>query len=435
MYNENEFNYSADNHFKRASEPKKSGFGKNVFIPFLSGVVGASLVVGVCFGVPSVKNTLIGNTLTSVPTVSTPSKQDNNAISTDLTNISNYSDTATSVAKTVLPSIVGIEVTYNVNSLWGTSEGSATGSGIIISEDGYIITNNHVISAENTSSSYYEITKATGLKVKLYNNDTEYDATVVGTDAYTDLAVIKIDATGLTPAVLGNSDSINVGEFAMAIGNPLGMDFTVTAGIISAVNREVAGEDGSTYLAIQTDAAINSGNSGGALVNANGEVIGINTLKLSGAGIEGVGFAIPINSTTDVVSQLIEFKTVKRPYIGVTGLAIDTETAELYGLPTGISVREISENSPAKEAGIQVGDIITKIEGTKVSTIAELNRIKYTYSIGDKITLTILRNGKEQEIKLVLSEEPEETSTSEDVEIQSTPKYYQEYPSIWDFFR
>ena len=343
--------------------------------------------------------------------------------SNNLTNISNYSDTATSVAKTVLPSIVGIEVTYNVNSLWGTSEGSATGSGIIISEDGYIITNNHVISAES-SSSYYEITKATGLKVKLYGNDTEYNATVIGTDAYTDLAVIKIDATNLTPAVLGNSDSINVGEFAMAIGNPLGMDFSVTAGIISAVNREVSGEDGSTYLAIQTDAAINSGNSGGALVNASGEVIGINTLKLSGAGIEGVGFAIPINSTTDVISQLIEFKTVKRPFIGISGIAIDTETAELYGLPTGISVREISENSPAKEAGIEIGDIITKIEGTEISTLAELNRIKYTYNIGDTITLTILRNGKEQEIKIVLSEEPKESNSTENTESQTIPNQH-----------
>lgn len=431
MYNENEFNYSSDNHFKKADITRKSTFGSNVFVPFLSGIVGASLVIGVCFGVPNIKNSLIGpSNSTSVPTFSTQTNQEQ---STNLTNISNYSDTATSVAKTVLPSIVGIEVTYSVNSLWGTSEGSAAGSGIIISEDGYIITNNHVISTES-SASYYEITKATGLKVKLYGNDKEYDATVVGTDAYTDLAVIKIDATGLTPAILGNSDSINVGEFAMAIGNPLGMDFTVTAGIISAVNREVSGEDGSTYLAIQTDAAINSGNSGGALVNANGEVIGINTLKISGAGIEGVGFAIPINSTTDVISQLIEFKTVKRPYIGVTGIAIDKETAELYGLPTGISVRAISENSPAKEAGIEVGDIITKIEDKDVSTIAELNRIKYTYGIGDTVTLTILRNGKEQKIKVVLSEEPKDTEEAEDYTAPEQNEY-QELPSIWDFFR
>lgn len=147
----------------------------------------------------------------------------------------------------------------------------------------------------------------------------------------------------------------------MAIGNPLGMDFSVTAGIISAVNREVSASDGTTYLAIQTDAAINSGNSGGALVNSNGEVIGINNLKLSGTGIEGIGFAIPINSTTDVVSQLIEFKTVKRPYIGISGQAIDSNITEIYGLPAGISVQSVEEDSPAKSAGIEKGDIITKI--------------------------------------------------------------------------
>lgn len=438
MNNENEFNYSPDNQFKKAKAPHKSGFGKTVFIPFISGILGASLVVGICFGVPQVKSKLIGNANTSIPTFSTQTKQESNINSSNFTNISNYSDTASTVAKAVLPSIVGIEVTYSVNSFWGTSEGSATGSGIIISEDGYIITNNHVISAENSSSSYYEITKATGIKVKLYDNDTVYNATVVGTDAYTDLAVIKIDAKGLTPAVLGDSDAISVGEFAMAIGNPLGMDFTVTAGIISAVNREVYGEDGSTYLAIQTDAAINSGNSGGALVNSNGEVIGINTLKLSGTGIEGVGFAIPINSTTDVISQLIEFKTVKRPYIGVTGIAIDSATAELYGLPKGVSVREIAENSPAKAAGIEIGDIITKIEGTEISTVPELNRIKYTYNIGDTITLTILRDGKQQDIKVILSEEPEVTEETKEQKIieqniQTIPK--QNSPSIWDFFR
>lgn len=437
MYNENEFNYSSDNHFRKAKIEKKSSFGKNIVVPFLSGIVGASLVIGVCFGVPSIKNTLISSNNTTVPTFSAPTKQENSINSTDLTNIANYSDTASTVARTVLPSIVGIEVTYNVNSFWGTSQGKATGSGIIISEDGYIITNNHVISAENSSSSYYQITEATELKVKLYDNDTEYKATVVGTDSYTDLAVIKIDATGLTPATLGDSDSVSVGEFAMAIGNPLGMDFTVTAGIISAVNREVAGEDGSTYLAIQTDAAINSGNSGGALVNSKGEVIGINTLKLSGAGIEGVGFAIPINSTTDVISQLIEFKTVKRPYIGVSAIAIDSATAELYNLPKGVSVREIAENSPAKEAGIQVGDIITKIEGTEISTVPELNQIKYKYNIGDTVTLTILRDGKEKDIKILLGEEPEITEEEKNSEknTQTVPDTHQTFPSIWDLFR
>ena len=314
MDNENDFNFSNDNSFKKVSYKQPSnGFGKNVFLPFISGVVGATLVVGTCFGVPSVKEKIINaKSYTTSTSAGTSSENPLNLI-----NISDYSNTSIAVAEKVLPSVVGITVTYQVNSIFGATSGDATGSGIIISEDGYILTNNHVISSES-SSSFYAISEATDIKVNIYNDKESYKATVVGTDAYTDLAVLKIDKTGLTPAVLGNSDESKVGEYVMAIGNPLGMDYSVTTGIISAINREVQSE-GTTYLAIQTDAAINSGNSGGALVNANGEVIGINTLKLSGNGVEGIGFAIPISSTTSIINQLIEFKEVKRPYIVIAG--------------------------------------------------------------------------------------------------------------------
>ena len=439
MDNENEFNYSPDNHFKKADKTKNTGFGKTVFVPFLSGVVGAGLVVGICFGVPEIKENLIGTPKVSVPTYSTINTNSGN--NSSAITISDTTQLGSTVASKVLPSIVGIEVTYNVNSFWGSSTGTAAGSGIIISEDGYIITNNHVISAESTSS-YYEITKATGLKVKLYNDDTEYTATVIGTDAYTDLAVIKIDTTGLTPATLGNSDDVKVGDYAMALGNPIGMDFTVTAGIVSAINREVQSNDGSTYVAIQTDAAINSGNSGGALVNSNGEVIGINTLKLSGSGIEGIGFAIPINSTTDVVSQLIDHKNVTRPFIGISGEAISSQVAELYKLPKGISVQSVIKDSPADKAGIKEGDIITKIEDKEVTSVPELNRYKNNYKIGDTITLTLLRSGKEEEVHVTLSEEPKEEKEDKNdssKDTQSTPNKSLEERnysgSIWDFFR
>jgi len=442
MNSENEFSYSVDNGFKQTTPPKKSGFGKNVFVPFVSGIVGASLVIGVCFGVPNVRTALIGDTNTKTENSYSSVQKNSNSSNASIQSIANNSDTAVEVASSVLPSIVGIKVSYNVNSFWGTSQAEATGSGVIISEDGYIITNNHVVSTENSSSSYYAITEATGLKVKLYGDDTEYEAKIIGTDAYTDLAVIKIEKSGLTPAILGNSDDLKVGQFVMAIGNPLGMDFSVTAGIVSAVNREVSASDGTTYLAIQTDAAINSGNSGGALVNGNGEVIGINNLKLSGTGIEGIGFAIPINSTTDVVSQLIEFKTVKRPFIGISGQSIDSSITEIYGLPAGISVQEVEENSPAKEAGIEKGDIITKIEGQEVTTVAELNRIKYQYKIGDTITLTILRSGQEKEIKITLGEEPVQEDDNNEEKKSSTPKTKETTPnqndnssSIWDLFR
>ena len=447
MDNENEFNYSSENHFKKAETPKKSGLGKTVFIPFLSGVVGAGLVIGVCFGVPEIKDKVIGKTTTTIPTYSSAPIQEVSIPNTvNSTDIPSYSQISSSVAEKVLPSIVGIEVTYNVNSFWGSSTGKAGGSGIIISEDGYIITNNHVVSAE--SSSYYEITKATGIKVKLYNDDKEYDATVIGTDAYTDLAVIKINEKGLTAAQLGNSDDIKLGEFAMALGNPVGMNFSVTAGIISGINREVKTTDGTTYIAIQTDAAINSGNSGGALVDSDGKVIGINTLKLSGSGIEGMGFAIPINSTTNVITQLIDHQSVTRPFIGIKGESTDTNAAKIYGLPTGIYVTEVIKDSPAEKAGIQLKDIITKIEGKDVTSVSELNRIKYNYNIGDTVTLTILRNGQEQEIKVTLVEEPEDkedsSSSSDTTKTPSSEDNSQNniqiFPdsssgSIWDFFR
>ncbi len=430
--NQNQFNYSKDNNFTFKKSNFKSssnnGFGKTVLVPFLSGIIGATLVIGTCFGVPSIKQKLIGRN--SIFTSSSSSDG-----STNLVNISNYSDTSISVAKKVLPSVVGITVTYQVNSLFGNSSGEGSGSGIILTEDGYIVTNNHVISSES-SSSYYAITEATGIKINLYNDSTQYDATVIGTDPITDLAVLKIDKTGLTPAVLGNSNEVQVGEFVMAIGNPLGMDYSVTSGIVSALNREVE-SDGNTYNAIQTDAAINSGNSGGALVNSNGEVIGINTLKFSGTGIEGIGFAIPISSTTNIIDQLIEYKTVKRPYIGITGSSVDSTTAQRYNLPEGIYVESVEKDSPADKAGLKQSDIITKIEGKEVKSVNELNQIKYTYNIGDTVKLTVYRNNQESEFNITLAEQPEETENNNN---QPNIQQYnfnqgQNNGSIFDFFR
>ena len=414
MDNDNEFNYSEENHFKAPKTTKKSrGFGKTIVFPFISGILGASVVIGACFGIPSIKDKIIGTTTSS--SFSTPTSTQTTL---DVVNLSEFSNTSINVAQKVLPSIVGITVNYNVNSVFGNSTAKATGSGIIISEDGYIVTNNHVISSESNAS-YYAITEATGITVNLYNDSTEYTATIVGTDSYTDLAVIKIDATGLTPATLGNSDNVQVGEFAMAVGNPLGMQSSVTSGIVSAVNREVTTEDGTTYTAIQTDAAINSGNSGGALVNANGEVIGINTLKLSGDGIEGMGFAIPINSTTKVISELIEYKEVRRPYIGITGSAVSEEISTRYNVPQGVYVESVEAGGPAEAAGLKVGDIITKIQGTDVSTVQELNNIKNTYSIGDEVTLTVYSNNEYKDVKIKLQEQVvEEATTNNNASVQ-----------------
>lgn len=431
MNNENEFNVTPDNSFKKSySKPVHSaGFGKTVFVPFLSGIIGASLVVGTCFGVPSIKQKLVGSPHYTTSTSASESSGESNFV-----NIAEYSNTSTYVAEKVLPSVVGITVTYQISSFFGgTGTSEATGSGIIISEDGYIVTNNHVISSESTSN-YYQISEATGIKVNLYGDSETYEATVVGTDSYTDLAVLKIEKTGLTPATLGNSSDLKVGEFVMAIGNPLGMDYSVTCGVVSAIDREVTVE-GTTYNAIQTDAAINSGNSGGALVNGKGEVVGINTLKLAGSGIEGIGFAIPISSTTSIIDQLIDHQTVKRPYIGISGSAVDSVTAQRYNLPEGVYVEGVEEDSPAAKAGIVKSDIITKIEGKEIKSVNELNKIKYTYNIGDTITLTLVRNSQEMDVKVTLVETPENIEETTNQTQQNANQDIYSSGTIFDFFR
>lgn len=393
---------------------KQNNFGKTVLIPFASGVIGCSLVLGTCFGIPSIKEKLIGNQTSTVQT----STQTASGTTTNLVSLSNFSNTAVFAANKILPSIVGIEVSYSVasnsiGSFFGysqpqTSTATATGSGIIISEDGYIVTNNHVVDS-SSSNSYYELSKATSIKIKLnsdtYGDDATYDATVVGQDSQTDLAVLKIEKKGLTAAEFADSDQAVVGEFVMAVGSPLGLDTTVTQGIISAVNREVE-SDGTKYTCIQTDAAINSGNSGGALINSDGKVIGINTLKLSGTGVEGIGFAIPINSATDVISQLKDHQKVLRPYIGITGINLDEQTAKKYKLEVGVYIKSVEDFSPAEKAGLKAGDVIIKADGKSITTMDELNEIKNSHQIGDTMTLTVNRNGSDKNISVTLEETP-----------------------------
>ena len=407
-------NYS----FKSSKKPKEKktkngpGFAKTVLLPFASGIIGATLVVGICFSIPGIKNEILGTT-SYIPKDNNSNINYNN-VNLNLVSLSNISDTGVAVAQKVLPSIVGISVEYSVNSLFSRnpSTAKAEGSGVIISSDGYILTNNHVIdtsSSSSSSSSYYEVNKASKIEVYLYNDDTPYEAEIVGTDEQTDLAVIKIDKTDLTAATLGDSDTVQVGEWCMSVGNPLGMRSTVCQGSISALNREITDSEGKTYTVLQTDAAINEGNSGGALVNSNGEVIGINTLKASGEGVEGLGFAIPINSTKDIYSDLIQYNKVKRPYIGITGSDITEETIKAnptFDLKEGAYVRSVEDYSPAQKAGIKVGDIIIKADNETVESMDDLNEVKNSHQIGDKMTLTIYRDGKESTVELTLAEQP-----------------------------
>ncbi len=301
------------------------------------------------------------------------------------------------------PAVVGI-INKAVYSSYGNMFGQggsnneeveqSSGSGVVISADGYIITNNHVIEG------------ASGLVVIL-NNGEQYTAKVVGSDTKTDLAVLKIDASELTYAKLGVSSDLRVGDTAIAIGNPLGQEFagTTTQGIISGLNRSVT-VDNKTLTLIQTDAAINPGNSGGALVNCYGEVIGINTAKISSSSLEGLGFAIPIDEAKPVTEDLITNGYVTgRPVIGIAGRAVTEKDAQAYNLKVGVYVSSMTANSPAHMAGIKIGDIITECEGKKITTVDELNEIKNKHAVGDELKLKVYRQGKTVNITLILGEE------------------------------
>lgn len=259
-----------------------------------------------------------------------------------------------------------------------------SGSGIIIRENGYIVTNQHVIDG------------ATAITVILNTGD-EYEATLVGADSKSDLAVLKIDKTGLSAATLGDSDKLQVGELAVAIGNPLGQELegSVTHGIISAVNRKMT-VDNKVYNLVQTDAAINPGNSGGALVNKYGEVIGINTIKLSSTEVEGIGFAIASSEAIPIIEDLINNGYVSgRPLVGIS----------VTQNRNGLTVEQISKGSGAEQSGLQIGDLIVKADGQSVKTSAQLNEIRDKKSPHDTLTLTVIRNGEILDINVVLSED------------------------------
>ena len=324
--------------------------------------------------------------------------KENNLNTDNLTTTSIPKTSITEVAEKVGPAVVGISTTKS-NWMDSTSSESA-GSGIVFDLDGYIVTNQHVIEG------------GTKIMVSLPNGK-KAEAKVIGQDAKTDLAVLKVEEKGLTTAKFGNSDSIRVGDSVIAIGNPLGEKFagSVTSGIVSAKQREMTMQEQGytrTYNVIQTDASINPGSSGGALLNANGEVIGINTLKISSA--EGMGFAIPINEAKTIIDELIKTGYIKRPFLGVGSVYLDAETAKAYGIPSGIGIKQVVQGSAAEKAGLNPGDIITEIEGKKVESADDLTNVMNKKKIGDTLKLKVVNeSGKSKEVKATLTENPKES--------------------------
>jgi len=308
-------------------------------------------------------------------------------------------------------STVGITTSITTN-FWGyTTTSAASGSGFIITEDGYILTNHHVIEGSNS------------ITVTLYDGTT-YDAQLIGYDESLDTAVLKVEAEGLVPVVLGDSDNLNVGDSVIAIGNPLGeLTFSLTAGAVSALDREVTLST-TTMDLIQTDCAINSGNSGGALFNLYGEVIGITNAKyssssMSEASIDNIGFAIPINDAMNIVRSIIENGYIAKPYIGVSIMDVSAET-QSYGLPQGAAVKEIVEGSPAEAAGLQLNDIITKADDTEITGSNDLVDYIGSRSAGDIVKLTVYRQGQTMEITLEIGEQIKSALANEETEAEQS---------------
>ncbi len=326
------------------------------------------------------------------------------------------------IVEKVMPSVVGIESTFSMpeqqrsggNRFFGfgfdfggeqvQQDPVGTGTGVTVTEDGYIVTNAHVI---------YDSQNGCGLAsdIKVLLGDDTYEAEVIGYDTDCDLAVLKVDGKGLTAAEFGDSDELKLGENVIAIGNPLGFDLmnTVTRGCVSGLNRNITINDKSMNL-IQTDAAINSGNSGGPLINKYGQVIGINSSKMSSsyygeASIEGIGFAIPSNEVSKIVDDIMNFGYVTgKPQLGISCQAVTETISQMYNMPVGVYVVEVSENSAAEKAGLRKGDIITAVNGVEVTTSEELTAQKNLHSAGDEIELTFIRDGEEMTAKVTLDE-------------------------------
>lgn len=385
----NEDNRSSENEFQEAPQPspeKPKRAKRVVQLTWgkLTAIIACCLVLSIGCGIGGAY--LIARTNPSSVIYQDTSK----IVSTG----SQDSSTIKSVVEQCANSVVEIqtESVTNGSNPFQQYVSSGAGSGVILTQDGYIVTNHHVIEDANS------------ITVRTRSGD-EYNASLIGSDEQSDLAVLKIDATGLTPAVLGDSTTLEVGDLAIAIGNPLGeLGGSVTSGIISALDREMT-IDGQTMTLLQTDAAVNPGNSGGGLFNANGDLIGIVNAKSSGENVEGIGFAIPISTATDIIDELIaNGEVTSRPTLGVSLYNVEDEmTASQLGVDsTGVYIVQIVDGGAADNAGLRSGDRIVSVDGSEVSSASDVRAALNKHKIGESISITVERNGQTQDFDVAL---------------------------------
>ena len=382
----NNYNYGGTTFYPRPPKQKKNkkkgafGAGTVIAAALLAAVIGAGS------GIAAVTLSSKNGSNTSTPITSSVSGSNVN-INIDET----VESVVEAVAKKVTPSVVGIRTTTSVRSFFGSSnESTGEGSGVVYSADGYIITNYHVISGAVTNKS--------GSKIEVFTDTLDsdsYEATVVGYNISTDLAVIKINAKGLTPAEFSDSSKLKVGQYVITVGNPGGLEFmdSVTYGVISGLNRVVSSD--SDVKLIQTDAAINPGNSGGALVNTKGQLVGINSSKIVSEEFEGMGFAIPSNTVAEICKNIIEKQNDPEPYLGISvSEKYNSSVLKYYGYPSGAVVSSVADGSPADNAGLAKGDIITEFGGTEITEYRMLESLLQKCKPGDQVSVKIYRSGR-----------------------------------------
>ena len=374
-------------------------------------------------------HSLLGDALgrvmpTSVPVITTVPSEEGGAVN----------DTAAAIYEMATQQVVGVRTDITYYNIFGQSTAaSVSGSGVILTEDGYILTNHHVV--EDAIEGGLDVT------VMLYD-ETARDARIVGYDEDNDLALLKIDAYGLNAAQLGESGELTVGQLVYAVGNPLGeLSYSMTSGIVSATDRTITTESNVAMNVFQIDAAVNSGNSGGPVYNSLGQVIGIVSAKYSSAGVEGLGFAIPISDAAYVANQLLEYGYVKdKAYLGVTSATVTASIAAAYNMVEGAYVNSVTPGSSADRAGLREGDIITAMDGRTVSGSGELTSMLREYRAGDEAVLTVFRRDEEITVTVVFDEKPREAASGGDAsgrqqQGQGNPYYYYGYGGMDDFFR